>query len=132
MIFVDGKGIAMGRLATFVAKEALKGEEVKVLNVDKVIITGNRKTTEKEFEIKRSRFGSSQKGPVHHATSEKIVKRAIRGMLPNHREGRGRDAFKRIMCYSGIPKEFEDKELVTISQPKKIKYAEVKEFTKRK
>lgn len=132
MILIDGKGSVLGRLATFVAKQALLGEEIKIVNVDQMIITGNRTTTEKEFKEKRSRFGHSQKGPKHHATSEKIVKRAIRGMLPNHREGRGREAFKRIMCYSGIPKEFEGKEMVVIAKEKKIKSSEVKNFTKLK
>ena len=130
MILIDGKETVMGRLASFAAKQALKGEEIKIFNCDKVIITGNQKTTEKEFEIKRSRVGSSQKGPKHPATSEKIVKRAIRGMLPNFREKRGKQVFKKILCYSGIPTEFKDKGLISIKQGKKIKYTEVKKFTK--
>jgi ribosomal protein uL13 len=130
MILIDGKGSVLGRLATFAAKAALKGEEVKIVNVDKVIITGNKTTTQEEFKVKRSRVGHSQKGPKHPATSEKIVKRAIRGMLPNHREGRGRDAFKRIFCYSGVPKEFEDKDMIVVAKDKKIKYTEVRDFAR--
>ena len=34
-------------------------------------------------------------------------------MLP-HKATRGREALKRVMCYIGIPKEFEGKELKTI------------------
>lgn len=131
MILIDGKGTVMGRLATFVAKEALKGEDVKVFNCDEVIITGNKVNIKEEFETKRSRVGHSQKGPKHHATSFKIVKRAIRGMLPNHREGRGRIAYKRIMCYSDIPAEFEGKEMVKIKTGKKTKYAEVRDFKRK-
>jgi large subunit ribosomal protein L13 len=131
MKLIDGKGIVLGRLASFVAKESLKGEEINILNCDFVIITGNKKTTEKEFEVKRSRFGHSQKGPKHPATSEKIVKRAIRGMLPNYREGRGSIAFKKIKCYSKIPKEFEGKKVYELKINKKIKSSEVKEFIKK-
>jgi len=130
MKFIDGKGVVLGRLASHVAKEALRGEEVAVFNCDQVIITGNKKTIEKEFDEKRSRFGHSQKGPKHPAVSEKIVKRSIRGMLPNFREGRGRQAFKRVKCYVGIPKEFAEVKPITISKEKKIKFSEVKEFTK--
>ena len=130
MKFIEGKSVVLGRLASFVAKESLKGEEIKIFNCDQVIITGNLKTTQKEFEEKRGRFGHSQKGPKHHATSEKIVKRAIRGMLPNFREGRGKQAFRRIKCYSAIPKEFQETKLIVISKDKKNKYAEVKNFTK--
>ena len=127
---IDEKNAVMGRLASYVAKEALKGEEVVVLNCEEVIISGNKKTTEKEFKIKRSRFGSSQKGPLHHKSSDKIVKRAIRGMLPNYREGRGRIAFKKIKCYNKIPKEFEESKKIIAGKEKHGKYSAVKEFSK--
>lgn len=126
----DGKGVTLGRLASNVAKEALKGFEVSVVNCDQVIITGNKKTTEREFSEKRSRHGHSQKGPKHPATSEKIVKRAIRGMLPNFREGRGRIAYKKVRCYVGMPKELGEVTPITLATPKKIKFNKVTEFTK--
>ena len=131
MKFIDGKGVVLGRLASYVAKEALKGEEIKIFNCDQIIITGNQKTTEEMFSKKRNMIGHSQKGPKHHATSEKLVKRAIRGMLPNFREGRGREAFKRILCYTGIPEEFQGKEMETLKTDKKIKFSEVRQFTKK-
>lgn len=131
MIVIDGKNTVLGRLASFAAKESLKGQEVSVVNCDQVIITGNKTTTEKEFKIKRSRVGHSQKGPKHHANSEKIVKRSIRGMLPNHREGRGKQALERIKCYVGIPKELGEIKPITLNTGKKIKSSEVKEFTRR-
>ena len=132
MKVIEGKGVALGMLASFVAKEALRGEEINVINCNQVIISGNYKMIKKEFEEKRSRFGHSQKGPKHPATSEKIVKRTIRGMLPNFRVGRGSEAFKRIKCFSQIPKEFQEVKPVVISKDRKIKYSEVKEFTKQK
>ena len=130
MKIIDGTNAAMGRLASYVAKESLKGEEIIILNCDKVIITGNRKTTEKEFQEKRDRVGSAQKGPKHIKTSERIVKRVIRGMLPNHRFGRGREAWKRIKCYNGVPKEFQDKKMIKAGKEKTCKFTAVKHFTK--
>lgn len=127
---INGKGVTLGRLASHVAKEVLKGYEVNVVNCDQVIITGNKKTTEREFSEKRSRFGHSQKGPKHPATSEKIVKRAIRGMLPNYREGRGRIAYKKIRCYVGVPKELGEAVITEMDKDKKIKFNKVSEFTK--
>jgi len=47
MKIIDGANTVMGRLASFVAKEALKGEEIKVVNCEQVIITGNKKFIEK-------------------------------------------------------------------------------------
>ena len=43
MKIIDGKGAILGRLASYAAKQALKGEEIVVLNCEEVIITGNKK-----------------------------------------------------------------------------------------
>ncbi len=128
MKIIDGKDGVLGRIASYVAKELLQGEEVALVNCDKIIITGDRLFTEAEFIKKRSRVGRMQRGPRHIRTSEKIVKRTIRGMLPNYREGRGREAWKRIKCYSGIPKEFEGKKMIEMKAEIKNKYARVEEF----
>lgn len=128
MKIIDGKGAVMGRLASYAAKEALKGEEIAILNCDQVIITGNKLMNKERFLRKRGRVGYSQRGPKHSESSEKIVKRAIRGMVPQYREGRGREAFKRIKCYKGVPKEFEDKKKIIAGKEKPMKFTEVKEF----
>ena len=99
MKIIDGNDAVLGRLASYAAKESLKGEEIAIVNCSEIIITGNRKRIEEEFLEKRSRFGSSQKGPIHSRKTEKIVKRTIRGMLPNYREGRGRETWKKIKYY---------------------------------
>jgi len=130
MKIYDGSGIVMGRLASYVAKELLKGEEIVVVNCADVIITGNKKMIREKFYEKSKRHGSSQKGPTHHKTSEKIVKKTIRGMLPDYREGRGRGAFKRVKCYDGMPAEFREKEMIQIKQKTKIKTNKIKEFVK--
>ncbi len=62
MKVIDGKGATLGRIASLVAKEALKGEEISVINCDNVIITGNFSAIKENFEIKRGRVGSGQKG----------------------------------------------------------------------
>ncbi len=127
---IDGKNAVMGRLASYVAKEALKGEEIVILNCEQVIITGNRENILKGFEEDRSKMGHGMRGPKHIKTSERIVKRVIRGMLPNFREGRGREAFKRIKCYVGVPKEFESVKKILSGKAKKIKFRKVGEFAK--
>ena len=129
MKIIDGKNAILGRLASYVAKEALKGEDIVVLNCEQVIITGNKKNIEENFKIKRSRVGSSQKGPKHSKTSEKIVKRTIRGMLPDHRKGRGKIAYKKIKCYVGIPKEFQDAKKINLKKEKINKSIQVKDIS---
>ena len=127
---IDGENAVLGRLASYAAKESLKGEEVIVLNCEQIIIPGNKKNIKKNFEIKRSRVGSSQKGPKHSRISEKIVKRAIRGMLPDHRKGKGKIAYKRIKCYSGIPKEFQESKKIIGGKEKRTKFIQIKEIAK--
>lgn len=130
MKIIDGKNATLGRLASYVAKQALKGEEIAIVNVEQIIITGNKKNIEEEFKEKRSKVGSSQKGPKYSKSDEKIVKRTIRGMLPDYRKGRGREAFKRIKCYKGIPKEFEDKKKISAGKEKKGKLIQIKNIFK--
>jgi ribosomal protein uL13 len=130
MKIIDGEKTVLGRLASYSAKQALNGEDIVILNCEKVIITGNKKRIKFDFQIKRGRVGSSQKGPKHHRDSRKIVKRAIRGMLPDHRMGRGRIAFKKIRCHIGIPEEFKDKDTIKFEKKIKRKYWPIGEFAK--
>lgn len=134
MRVIDGTNQPMGRLAVYVAKAVMKGEEIAIVNCDKVIITGNKKNILENFNKKRSRVGTSLKGPKHKRVSKDIVKRTIRGMLPDHRTGRGRKAWKKIWCYNQVPKELENKKIekVQIDKRKKFKYDKVKNYIKRK
>ncbi|GIU68480.1 MAG: 50S ribosomal protein L13 [Candidatus Pacearchaeota archaeon] len=130
MKIIDGTNAILGRLASYAAKEALKGEEVVIVNCDKVIVLGNKKNIIKEFQEKRKKVGSSQKGPKYSKKTEMIVKRTIRGMLPNFRFGRGKEAFKRIKCYSGLPEEFKDKKKIVAGKEKKTKFVYLSEIFK--
>lgn len=130
MKIIDGTNAVLGRLASYTAKEALKGEEIVILNCEKVIITGNKKDIERNFKEKRGRMGSALKGPKHSRLSEKIVKRAIRGMIPDHRIGRGREVFKKIKCYSRIPEEFESSKMIKAGKEKTTKFIRVEDISK--
>ena len=132
MIIIDGKNATMGRLASYVAKQALRGEKLIVLNCKEVIITGNRQFIKEDYQQRRRRVGSNQKGPRVSQTPEKIVKKAIRGMLPNHRWGRGKEVLKKIKCYNETPKEFEDKKKIVAGKEKGNKYVFVKDIFDKK
>ena len=131
MIVIDGKDAVLGRLASLAAKEALKGEEVAVVNCEHIIITGNKQRIKEDLEHRKRKIGSKQAGPKYSVSSIKFVKRTIRGMLPNPRHGgRGRDAFKKIKCYNGIPKEFEHSKKIEMKE-NKIKFTSVRELMKK-
>jgi len=128
---IDGKGAVLGRLAVYAAREVMRGDEIVILNCDEVIITGNKVNIKKEFQEKREKVGSGQKGPKVSRLSEMIVKRAIRGMLPNHRGGRGKEAYKRVMCYPNIPEKFKDSKTINLEDKNKIKFIKVKDLSKK-
>lgn len=130
MKIIDGKDAILGRLASYVAKESLKGEDVIIINCEQIIITGNKKDIKEKWEERRRKVGSGQKGPKYPRSSERIVKRAIRGMIPNHRAGRGKIAYQRIKCYSGVPEEFKDSQTIKSKGNKKLKYSYIREFSK--
>jgi len=130
MKIIDGSDTILGRLASYCAKQTLKGEEIVVLNCEKVMITGDKEGFKKKIEETKSKIGSGQKGPKYSKVSEKIVKRAIRGMLPNHRKGRGKIAYKRIKCYNSVPKEFQGVKTIKGGKEKKFKFFHIKDILK--
>jgi large subunit ribosomal protein L13 len=109
MIIIDGTNKILGRLASLAAKLALNGEEVVIINSEKVLVSGSSKANVEEFfKVKRER-GDPYHGPFYPRYPDQIVKRVIRGMLP-YKIDRGRKALKRIKAYIGVPKEIEVKE----------------------
>ncbi|MEK6898300.1 MAG: 50S ribosomal protein L13 [Nanoarchaeota archaeon] len=130
MKIIDGKDAVLGRLAVYAAKEALKGEEIIVVNCNEIIISGNKKDIKEKLEEKRTKIGSGQRGPKHSRLNYMIVKRVIRGMLPNaRRNGRGREAYKKIKCYNEIPREYESSEKIKFNE-KKIKFIKMRDIVK--
>jgi len=113
-MIIDGTNLILGRLASIVAKRALLGDEIVIVNCDKVVITGTKDNVFEEYKVKTNR-GNPFKGPFFPKIPDRIVRRTIRSMLP-YRKPRGREAYKRVMCYLGIPKKYEKEKLETIKQ----------------
>lgn len=129
-LIIDAEGIVLGRLASFAAKKALEGHTVIVVNTDKTIITGNRADIIEGYsQIRNKGRSHSLKGPHIETSPFKIVKRCIRGMLPNHRWGIGKEALEKIKCYNNLPEEFKQKPLVKLSQQRKTKQISMQELS---
>jgi len=113
----DATDQILGRFATRIAKELLKGENIRIVNCEKAVISGDPKVTEKHYLERRQR-GDPIHGPFYPRTPDGIVRRTIRGMLPFHKP-RGKEAFKRLKVNVGIPDE------LTKEKPIKIKEFDV-------
>ena len=111
-MIIDAKDLILGRVATIAAKKALLGEKVDIVNCEKAIITGNKKSILAKYKARMAR-GQKTQGPFIPRRPDMFMRRMIRGMLP-YKQEKGRKAFKNIMCYLGVPEEFKDKKLETI------------------
>jgi len=108
----DASGQILGRIATRIAKDLLSGENISVVNCEQAAISGDPKETERHYLERRWR-GDPHHGPFYPRTPKGIVRRTIRGMIPFHKP-KGREAFRRLRVYVGIPDELKGKELIKI------------------
>jgi large subunit ribosomal protein L13 len=113
-MIVDAKNRIVGRLGTFVAKKALLGEKIDVINAEEAVISGKKAEVLARFKQRVER-GTWAKGPHYKRNPDVLLKRLIRNMLP-FKTSRGRDAFRNIMCWEGVPDQFKDKEAVIIKE----------------
>ncbi len=126
-IIIDAGNGSFGRIGSYAAKQALEGNEIVVVNSEKAIITGNKVGIIEKYKVLRAKGGHSQKGPKHSKVPYTIMKKGIRGMLPDHRKGMGKQAFLRVKCHDGIPEEFKDKIMINFKSNAK-KYINLKEL----
>jgi len=117
-MIIDGEGHILGRLASVISKKLLEGEEIVVLNADKIIITGSKEWAYAKYKQRIDRASISNPrdlGPKYPRKPDDIFRRTVRGMLP-YKKSKGRSAFKGLKAYIGVPKEFKDSESTTLPQ----------------
>ena len=78
-IVIDAEGGVLGRVASYAAKEALKGKKVVIVNCNEALITGKRRMIFGDYKIMRAKRGHSLKGPKFPKVAERIMKRTVRG-----------------------------------------------------
>ncbi len=111
----DAENMVVGRLASKAAKAAILGSKVVIVNAEKAILTGDRRTVIKAHKEKRDIRTSynPRKGPFHERRPDKMVRKMIRGMLP-WPSPRGKEAYKRIHVFIGIPEQYLEKEMIVL------------------
>lgn len=132
-MIIDGKDLILGRAVTVIAKKLLEGEQIELVNCEKMIITGKKDFILKKYK-ERIEKGSKHHGPFYPKRPERIVKRAIRGMLP-HQTETGNKALKRVKCYISLPEKIKNQKFETIESAHKkrlkiIDYLTVEQIAK--
>ncbi|PSH00607.1 MAG: 50S ribosomal protein L13 [Nanohaloarchaea archaeon SW_7_46_7] len=114
MKVVNAEGKVLGRLASSIARSVKDGEEVRVVNSEKAVISGDEADVKDEYKTRFDR-GRRDRGPYYPKRPDKILKRTVRGMLPDH-EKRGREMHSRVKTYLGVPTEFDEVEEVDVKE----------------
>lgn len=113
-MLIDATNMIVGRLGSIVAKKALLGEKIDIINAENAVISGRKKEVLARFRQKASR-GTWAKGPHFKRAPDMILKRMLRGMLP-YKQEKGRTAMKRIVCWQGVPDEFKAQKTTTFKE----------------
>jgi len=115
LVVVDAKGHLLGRLASYVAKELLRGQRVSIVRCEQILISGSlyrNKLRIMDFRHKRMST-NPKKGPIHQRAPSRIVWRTIRGMLA-HTTPLGSAALGRLKCFDGVPLSMNRKKRVVV------------------
>ena len=116
---VNGEGLILGRMCSKIAKRLLNGEQIVIVNAEKVIISGKRKSKVAEAH-KFLEVGAPDRGPFHSRRPDRIVRKTVRGMVP-WRQPKGKNAYKRLKVFLGVPLELKDRTMETIEQANSAK-----------
>jgi large subunit ribosomal protein L13 len=112
-IVVNGEGHILGRLSSIVAKKLLEGDEVIVVNVEKIVVSGRKRMVVDSYKkILGVRVHLSHKWrPKRPKSPIRLFKASVKGMLPKNNK-KGREALSRLKAYIGVPDEYRDAEMV--------------------
>ena len=116
-LIIDASGLRLGRMASYVAKQLLNGKRVAIINCEKAVISGSKKDVLRKY-LKRLEIrgqSSPEKGPRHVRRPDRIVWRAIRGMLPK-KKWRGKDALRRVKIFIGRPEWVNSEKVVSLDE----------------
>lgn len=112
--YVNADGLIVGRMSSNIAKRLLNGENVIILNAEKAVYSGKKKSKIAEAH-KFLEVGAPERGPFHYRRPDRIVKKTVRGMLP-YTQAKGKNAFKNLKVYMGVPLEFKERNSIQIEE----------------
>ena len=116
--FVNAEGLIVGRMCSKVAKRLLNGEEVIILNAEKAVFSGKKKSKVLEAHIFLE-VGAPMRGPFHYRRPDRFLRKTVRGMVP-FKQPKGKNAYKRLKVFMGVPIEFKDEQMITFEEAQSI------------
>ena len=113
---VDGSNLVAGRLSSKIAKRLIDGETIVIVNAEKVVMVGRREEIVAKYKKKVDATVHSNPhfGPKYERIPSRILKRMIKGMLPNRKVTAER-IMKQLKIYNGVPITLKDTKFETVS-----------------
>ncbi len=101
VITIDATGLIVGRLAAYVAKKAITGSHVDIINIEKAVISGNPKQVIRVWEKRRTmtNHANPEQASKWPRKPDLMFKKILSGMMPFGR--RGKEASARVKAYLG-------------------------------
>ena len=127
-MIVDAHNAVLGRLASKIARELLRGQEIVVINIEKSVVSGKPDVIVDRFLEKLHR-GSAHKGPFYPKYPDRMFIRIVRGMIP-YKHQRGKEALKRLKVFIGNPENLQGEKVTKTSDNLKAKYLSLHQLTK--
>ena len=126
-IVIDGRGHLVGRLASKVAKELLRGQKVVVVRCEQLVLSGSLFRNKLNFaEFMRKAINTNpRRGFKHYRSPSRMFWRSLRGMMP-HKTPRGKAALARLKVFEGIPFPYDVKKRVVV--PEALKVVRIKSY----
>jgi large subunit ribosomal protein L13 len=116
---VNAEGLILGRMASSVAKKLLDGEEIIIVNAEKSVLSGKKRS--KVAEAKQFlEVGAPMRGPFHYRRPDMIVRKTVRGMLP-FKQPKGKNAYKKLKVFMGVPEDLKDQKMDTLTEAQATK-----------
>jgi large subunit ribosomal protein L13 len=110
-LLLDAKDKILGRFCNQVAKKALLGQYIVVINAKDAIISGSKSNIHNKYleKLNISTATNPRRGPFWPRRPDTFVRNIIKKMLPR-KKIRGKDALKRVHVYiSDIPERFKNR-----------------------
>jgi large subunit ribosomal protein L13 len=116
---INADGLIVGRMASKVAKKLLNGEKVIIVNAEKAVISGRKKS--KVAEAKEFlEVGAPRRGPFHYRRPDRILRKTVRGMLP-FKQPKGKKALKKLKVFISVPEDLKDQQMSTVKEAQAAK-----------
>jgi large subunit ribosomal protein L13Ae len=120
-VVIDGRGHLVGRLASKVAHELLRGQKIVVVRCEALVFSGSlfrNNITFHEF-LHKANNTNPRRQFKHFRSPSRMFWRVIRGMCP-HKTARGAAALQRLKVFEGIPYPYDGKKRMVVPQALKV------------